>query len=127
VEKESNVQEGLLRELLAWTRFANRGAFVSTLRNVLAEPRHLLAYELSDGKSGQTSIAKACGLSQPTVSGLWSKWRRLGLVMDEEGRARHLIRPSDLGIEIPKVGARGPAEAKQARGPRAEEQSDESA
>lgn len=98
----------LLREILAWTRFANRAAFVSTLNQVLADPRHLIAYELSDGTRGQTTIANESRLSQPTISTLWSKWRRLGLVMDEGGRARHLIRPSDVGIDIPKLGAQAP-------------------
>jgi hypothetical protein len=64
------VQEEIFRELLAWTRFAHRAAFVSTIKSVLSDPRHLLAYELSDGQTGQTTIAKECGLSQPTVSGL---------------------------------------------------------
>lgn len=90
----------LLEQLLAWIRFANRSAFIDALHEYLKDPRHLKAYELSDGHRTQPDVAKETGLSQPTVSNLWAKWRRLGLVIDRGGRAEHLWRPSDLGFEI---------------------------
>lgn len=91
----------LLEQLLAWTKFAHRRAFIETLQETLKDPRHLRAYELSDGQRTQPEVAKACGLSQPTISNLWAKWRRLGLVLDRGGRVVHLVQPSDLGMEVP--------------------------
>jgi CRP-like cAMP-binding protein len=88
-----------LEELLAWTKFAHRRQLVDELREVLSDPKHLAAFEASDGTRTQGEIAKAAGISQPTVSSLWGKWRRLGLVRDVDGKAAHLVRPSDLGLE----------------------------
>jgi hypothetical protein len=93
----------LLRELVAWTKFANRDAFVAAIRETMADPRHLRAFEATDGTRSQGEVATFAGVSQPTVSGLWARWRRLGLVEVSGGRAVHLARPSDLGLEIPDV------------------------
>jgi hypothetical protein len=91
----------LLDELVAWTRFANRGAYIDTIRETMKDPRHLRAFEATDGSRTQTEVGTFAGLSQPAVSGLWGRWRRLGLISDAAARPRHLARPSDLGIEIP--------------------------
>jgi hypothetical protein len=88
----------LLAELVAWTRFANLERLTATLRIVLKDPRHLAAYEATDGTHSQMEVARLSGLSQPSVSGLWTKWRRLALVLDSDGRTTHLVRPSDLGL-----------------------------
>lgn len=90
----------VLEELLAWTRFSNRSAFVEMVASVMKDPKHLIAFEATDGHRSQGEVAAEAGVSQPTVSALWTKWRRLGLVVGAE-RPRHLTRPSDLGIEIP--------------------------
>jgi DNA-binding transcriptional regulator LsrR (DeoR family) len=88
-----------LEELLAWTKFAFRQQLVDELRKQLSDPKHLAAYEASDGTQSQTEISKVANISQPTVSGLWNKWRRLGLVREVDGRVMHLVRPSDVGLE----------------------------
>jgi hypothetical protein len=92
---------GLLEELVAWTRFANRTSLIAVWRVVLAEPKHFVAYELSDGQLSQKEVGDKAELSQPTISTLWIKWRRLGLARDVGGRTRHLARPSDYGIQPP--------------------------
>lgn len=92
----------LTEELLAWTRFANREALTKAWRQILADPRHLIAYELSDGTRSQKEVGDGSGLSQPSVSNLWQRWRRLGIARDRAGRAVHIARPSDLGLEIPE-------------------------
>ena len=51
------------------------------------------------GSRTQVEVANTTKVSQPTVSGLWNKWRRLGLIRDVDGKAVHLVRPSDLGLE----------------------------
>ncbi len=96
-----DTNEGILEvlaELLVWTKFANLDRLISTLRTVLADPRHAKAYELTDGNRSQVEVAKGSGLSQPAVSGLWAKWRRLGIVQDRGARPKHLVQPSDYGL-----------------------------
>jgi hypothetical protein len=88
----------LLREILAWHVFQNRRAYAETLAAALLDPKHFEAFELSDGTRTQSDIAKAVGVSQPTMSGLWTRWRRLGIVTVEGGKARHLVAPSELGM-----------------------------
>lgn len=90
----------LLEELVALTRFTAREALAMTLEDVLRDPRHFEAYKASDGERGQKEIAEIAQISQPTVSNLWAKWRRLGLVRFAGGRAHHLVDPADLGIDV---------------------------
>jgi CRP-like cAMP-binding protein len=91
----------ILEELLAWTKFANVRDLAETLRQVLDDKGSYRAYEASDGRT-QAEVVKASGVTQPTVSRLWSKWRRLGLVRDRDGRTIHLASPSDLGLSPPE-------------------------
>ncbi len=89
----------LLEELVAWTRFANRASIIQAWDSILAEDKHLLAYELSDGSRNQPQVAAGSGLSQPTVSSLWARWRRLGIARLQGKNVAHLARPSDLGMK----------------------------
>lgn len=92
----------LLEELLAWTKFAYRGQLANELKEVLMDPKHLAAFEASDGTRTQAEVAKVAGISQATVSALWAKWRRLALAREVDGRTAHLVRPSDLGLDSPR-------------------------
>ena len=61
-------------------------------------------YELTDGSRSQDEIAKATGVSQPTVLRAWNRWRRAGIVVEVEdvkGRCRHLAPLTDLGVQPP--------------------------
>jgi len=90
---------GLLEELVTWTRFANRKAFIDSIDAELKDDKQLLAFELTDGRS-QKQVGDAAGLSQPTISGLWRRWRRLGIVREiPGGRVRHIARPTNMGME----------------------------
>jgi hypothetical protein len=89
----------LLEELVVWTRFAARPAILAAWNTILTDDRHLRAYELSDGSRNQVQLAQATGLSQPTISGLWARWRRLGIARVQGKTVVHLARPSDLGLE----------------------------
>lgn len=88
----------LLEELVALARLSAHEGLVRFLKDILVDPRHLKAYELSDGDRTQKEVGSIVGLSQPSVSLLWQKWRRLGIVRDANGRVAHLVRPSDLGL-----------------------------
>jgi CRP-like cAMP-binding protein len=91
----------VLEELLAYTRFAARPALAATLEELLADPKHFAAYRASDGSRGQKEVAEIVGVSQPTVSNLWARWRRLGVVRNVGGKAQLLMDPYDLGITPP--------------------------
>lgn len=95
---EERVAE-LLAELVAWTRFGARTALLDVWDSVLNDDKHLVAYELTDGTRSQTEVAAAAGLSQPTVSALWQRWRKVGIVRMTGNRAAHLAKPSDMGME----------------------------
>jgi CRP-like cAMP-binding protein len=92
-------QVQLLEELVTWIKFSNRGALLEAWDVVLKDDRQLLAYELSDGVRTQKEVGEGAGLSQPTVSQLWGRWRKAGLVRIVSGRAAHLARPSEMGLE----------------------------
>jgi hypothetical protein len=93
----------LLEELVAWTRFSAREGLKATLQDVLADPKHFRAYELTDGTRTQKQVGDAVALTQPAVSGLWNKWRRLGIVREiSNGRPAHLARPAELGLVVPE-------------------------
>jgi hypothetical protein len=91
--------EELLEELVAWARFANRQSLVSTLKATLSDDRHFAAYDLTDGTRTQREIANETGLGQSTVSGLWVRWKRMGLAREKDGTVVHLVKPSDVGLE----------------------------
>jgi hypothetical protein len=103
----SNEEEvSLLRELVLWTRFLAREPLQRSLRDVLTDPRHQWAYELTDGERTQTDIASAVQLDQTTISDLWAKWRRLGLLDDRGRRPSKLISLNDLGWDLPRTSRR---------------------
>src|SRR5438093_343657 len=98
----------MLEELVGWTRFVAREQVERALKAVLKDDRHKVAFELSDGTRTQQQVATAAGLSQPAVSELWKKWRRLGILRMEGMRYAHVISLDDLGWEIPIVSGRRP-------------------
>ena len=91
----------LLEDLVAWQRLAARENLLPFLKETLADPKHLIAYELTDGTRKQQQVADGAGLSQPAVSGLWTKWRRQGILIDKGGKTMHIVRPSDYGMDVP--------------------------
>jgi hypothetical protein len=93
-------EEELLTELLMWTKFMARPGLADSLSDVLKEPKHKLAYEATNGKRTQTEVGKMAGLDQTTVSDLWSRWRRLGLLNDTGNRPARLISLTDLGWDL---------------------------
>jgi hypothetical protein len=90
----------LLEELVAWTRFAARGQLEALLRQTLVDERHQAAYEATDGERTQQQVADVAGLDQTTVSDLWARWRRLGIVRDVGRRPTRLVSLADFGWEV---------------------------
>jgi hypothetical protein len=95
--EESDRVTALLEELVTWTRLMARGHVEQTLQVMLKERKHRAVYELTDGERTQTQIAAMVGIDQSTVSDLWSRWRRMGLLQETPKRPKQLIRLSDLG------------------------------
>jgi hypothetical protein len=94
----------LLREIVLWMRFQNRQALRGVLTEVLANESDRIIFELTDGRKSQPEIAKAAGVSQPTISLKWKSWRALGIVYEiEPGRCRHLTDLRSVGIEPPTM------------------------
>ena len=94
----------LLHEMVLWLRFQNRSALQSRLRDVLSSDSDKIIYDQSDGTASQPEIAKAAGVSQPTVSTKWKAWRQLGIVYEiEGGRCRHLADLRSVGIDPPAL------------------------
>ena len=92
----------LLHEIVLWLRFENRQSFKTVLGEVLTNEADRKVYDLSDGKKSQPEIARAAGVSQPTVSLKWKAWRALGIVYEipgEAGRCRHLASLQSIGLE----------------------------
>jgi len=90
----------LLEDLVAWQRLAARENLLPFLKQVLADPRHLKAFELSNGNRTQQQVADGAGISQPLVSQLWGRWRRLGIAREKGGKTAHLVSASDYGLEV---------------------------
>jgi hypothetical protein len=97
----------LLEELVAWSRLSARKELLPLLETTLADDRHRLAFELTDGTRTQTQVAEEAGISQATVSGLWARWRRLGILRERGTKPVHIGRPSDYGLQVPSVGTDG--------------------
>jgi CRP-like cAMP-binding protein len=98
VEMSEDRTNELPEELLAWTKMAHLPTARAAIDQVASDGKHLAALEATDGQRTQGEVATIAGLSQQTVSRLWTTWRRQGLVVEREGKARHLMRPSDQGF-----------------------------
>jgi len=92
-----------LEEIAQWLKLQNRSLVKALLEEVLDSDRDKLIYHLSDGERSSTDIAREVGVSQPTVSNLWRRWRRLGIVLerpDIPGRVRKLCGLEELDIDV---------------------------
>jgi hypothetical protein len=96
----------LLEELVIWTRFLARDPLQRALTAILKDSRHQFIYEMTDGFRTQTEIGRLAGVDQTTVSDLWTRWRRAGIVKSTGKRMAHLIALSDLGWDVPPATAR---------------------
>jgi hypothetical protein len=106
----------LLEDILAWQRLAAREELLPFLQKVLADQKQLKAFDLTDGTRTQQQVATGAGLSQPAVSNLWAKWRRLGIVQDKNGKTVHIVKPSDYGLDVPEsVASDGTVTAKKSK------------
>jgi len=89
---DANGTERILAEILRWIRPAAYPHVESLIKKEFyrtdgtLDLARAVTYSLTDGKIKAMDIAKRAGISQPTVSRLWARWRQLGLAEAAEGR-----------------------------------------
>src|SRR5260370_23000389 len=89
---DGNGAEKILAEILRWIRPAAYPHVESLIKKEFYKPDGALdlaravTYSLTDGRMKAVDIAKRAGISQPTVSRLWAKWRQLGIAEAAEWR-----------------------------------------
>lgn len=95
----SRVEE-LLAEQLRWLRAAAMPRVRETIVSALDTKERREAFELCDGETTVTAIAKAVGVSQPTVSRWTIAWQQLGIVYEADGGIHHLVSLKALGLPL---------------------------
>lgn len=94
---------GKLDEISLWLRFSCRNALKETVRFTLRDDRDRIIYEMTDGNNSTTEISKKANCSQPTVSNIWNRWKKIGIVVEVSGvagRCKVLCTLDELGIDI---------------------------
>jgi hypothetical protein len=71
---------GLLQEILKWNVVTSYGRVKETLNTVLSKRCDRLVYHLSNGKKSGLSISQESGVNNAAISGLQSKWTKMGLM-----------------------------------------------
>lgn len=99
-----------LTEICMWMRFQNRELLRALLLEVLRSDRDRLVFELTDGLSSATEIAKAAKVSQPRISQIWNSWKPLGIVVEvpgTRGKYKHICSLNELGMKtaLPSIEA----------------------
>ncbi|MCW4004569.1 MAG: hypothetical protein NWE95_11730 [Candidatus Bathyarchaeota archaeon] len=107
MSSQDNVQTGLLREILKWTKFSGMRAVKEVLNSTLDTPEKKLLYQLSDGSKGSVELCKATGIaSTETVTKNWKNWTRLGLgenlAVKGGKRFKRAFDVEEFGIEVPE-------------------------
>ena len=113
VDKQDKVIE-LLEEILIWTRLQGVQNAKAVLNDALKTNTHKVAYQLSDGRSS-AEVAKACSISDMTVTNYWKRWFTMGIAQPSKKYKRRFERTfslEDLGIEIPSIEVGGKAKTK---------------
>jgi DNA-binding MarR family transcriptional regulator len=89
-----------LREILKWTKIQALPSVKATLQSALPKAENKKLYQQLDGTQTQQQIAKALGISQPTISRLVSAWSRAGIVEEKSpGKYIHSFDLEELGID----------------------------
>jgi len=91
-------QTKLLEEILTWVKVANYDRVFNTLNSILKTDRERRIYQ-DTGKKTQEQISKDYKISSKTLTPLWKKWERRGLVAREKrGQYRRLLDLNDFGL-----------------------------
>ena len=100
----------LLRELVAWTKLANRPQAAERFMEILDSDQKRLVYQYSDGERGVRDLGRLSGVSKDLVSAWWRDWEELGIVEQSSsvpGRRQRMLSLEALGIQVPAVPKQG--------------------
>ena len=90
-----------LGEQLRWQRAAVLPQVRETVEKTLTTSQLRQAYELCDGSTASSDIAKTVGTSKQNFSGWTRRWRDLGIAFENESRKiQHLTSLKALGIAL---------------------------
>lgn len=95
-----------LREQTKWLRLLGFQTLKPVLQQALKTDKHRAVYEYSDGKRSSRDVATLAGVSPGWVAGLWPDWIALGICTmspTQQGRAQHLVRLSQFGVDVPPI------------------------
>jgi hypothetical protein len=99
-----STQESLARlvevaeDQLRWQRAAVLPEVRKTIEQALTTTQLRRAYEMCDGQTPNTEIAKAVKTSKQSMSGWTRRWRDLGIAYEAERGIRHLTSLKALGL-----------------------------
>lgn len=96
----------LLRELVAWTKLANRPQVAERFTEILDSDQKKLVYEYSDGKKGVRDLSRLTRVSKDLVSAWWRDWDELGIMEQSKsvpGRRQRMVSLRAVGIEVPPL------------------------
>lgn len=89
------------REQLRWQKASVLPQVRQTIADTLTTTKLRRAYEMCDGETGSTEIAKASGVSKQAVSNWTRRWRDLGIAYETESRRiQHLTSLAALGLPV---------------------------
>lgn len=100
---EATEMVGLLREILKWNVVTSYGRVKETLNTVLSKRGDRLVYHLSNGKRSGLAISQESGVHNVLISGLQSKWTKMGLMRKTTTGYEKNFELEDFDIEIPSA------------------------
>ena len=89
-----------VEEQLRWLRAAALPQVRKTVIAALETKQKREAFELCDGKTTVTAIAKKVKVSQPTVSRWTIAWQHLGIAYESSDGIAHLVSLKALGVPL---------------------------
>ena len=104
------------RMLRKWNVVTSYGHVQETLARVLAKPSDRLVYHLSDGTRSGLSISEESGVNNAIISGLQSKWTKMGLMKKGAKGYERQFDLADFDLETPDAAILKAAKATKKKG-----------
>ena len=96
----------LLEDIRKWIRFQGWRNIKKILLDTLKTDEDKLVYHYSDGRSSR-GVAEKTPVSHSTVTNMWEKWAKIGIVeplqVQRGTRYRKIFLLEEFGIEIPEI------------------------
>jgi len=89
--EDSENQEGILREILIWTKANAYQNVELLLRRALPDEKSRIAYQLTDGSRKVKEIQSAASIGSATIARLFDRCVAMGLMEEVEPGKRHRL------------------------------------